>query len=561
MQIGRDLGKHHCGAHIRWRRRCFGCMLSRQVLFRAAMSPNSAVIGSLLASCLVVGCVLPTDKSDEIVVTIEAPSTIVVRGTSVPLIGRMSRRTTEGSLVFVHGAEIFWHSSDPATATVVGSSDGSAIVTGLQTGTVEIQARAAAFADAEPGTVTVRVANAVEIDSVVPALVRYGDQVTVYGVGLGNLARLALGEADLIPDETTFEGERSGLGRLDFWVPYPATSARAAAATLQGATALAPTPTTVVPTDLYHELGAAPPRIDISGPPVRSPDTLFYNPALALTVGEKSDGFRFALQRPERAVTITISTLTPAITLFDPVVSLGAQPIEIPPSEDGGDPSLWTVGLGGQVCSRLPPCVPGCISAGLFIPFTRPVPRTGPVTVVRALKDLPASDLLLGVVGDPPGRYSLTIEEGYKTADPRIAADRFEENDHCVGADLNSRKDDTRIALPFADTLTIDNPYEVDWLRFTTPGEPGDGSISFLTVRAAARPFAAADSSDLGLLLLDDFGVIEEVHTPGSAEMLNAELNPGDYYLIVLDEAGVATRYSVCIAVGSDCQFLPGSED
>ena len=44
-----------------------------------------------------------------------------------------------------------------------------------------------------------------------------------------------------------------------------------------------------------------------------------------------------------------------------------------------------------------------------------------------------------------------------------------------------------------------------------------------------------------------------EARTAGSAERLTAELGPGDYYLVVSDEAGVPTRYSLCLAIGNEC--------
>ena len=38
----------------------------------------------------------------------------------------------------------------------------------------------------------------------------------------------------------------------------------------------------------------------------------------------------------------------------------------------------------------------------------------------------------------------------------------------------------------------------------------------------------------------------------GSSERASAELFPGDYYLVVSDEA-VPTRYALCLAIGNDC--------
>ena len=79
-----------------------------------------------------------------------------------------------------------------------------------------------------------------------------------------------------------------------------------------------------------------------------------------------------------------------------------------------------------------------------------------------------------------------------------------------------------------------------------------------VTVRTGAQPFGAADSSDLGVALVSLASLFEdawtaETHVPGSNERLQVELAAGDYYLAVADEAGVATRYGLCIAVGNDC--------
>jgi hypothetical protein len=175
----------------------------------------------------------------------------------------------------------------------------------------------------------------------------------------------------------------------------------------------------------------------------------------------------------------------------------------------------------------------------------------------------------LSVSGVSPGRYSLTVHDGYIGSDPRIQPDRFEENDYCLAADANFQDPARRIDLgtAFADTLTIDEPYEVDWFRFTVPPAEDEGQL--LSIRTAARPFGAADSSDVGLVLfrvdsLETFldtltSVDAESHAAGSDEELVADVTPGDYYLIVMDEAGVPTRYSLCMAIGNTCA-LPASD-
>jgi hypothetical protein len=57
----------------------------------------------------------------------------------------------------------------------------------------------------------------------------------------------------------------------------------------RGSTAAAPDTTTVVFPDLYHELQGPPPRLDLDGIIARPPDTLYYNPALAIVAEEGTD--------------------------------------------------------------------------------------------------------------------------------------------------------------------------------------------------------------------------------------------------------------------------------
>jgi hypothetical protein len=236
------------------------------------------------------------------------------------------------------------------------------------------------------------------------------------------------------------------------------------------------------------------------------------------------------------------------LTLFNPVLTPDR---EVPPTFQAGF-STWAIGLADQYCHGAP------------VALGRPVSVNAAVKLVRAVKDVDLTDLQLVVYGEPPGPYSVTVQDGYITADPRIAADRFEENDSCAGADANDAEADRKIAPPFADTLTIDNPYDVDWFKFRTPGsiEDEEGPV-LVSIRAAARPFAASDSSNIGLVLwgAPSLGrtpeVLDSSRTAGSTERLTAALDRGtDYYLIVLDDGGIATRYSLCIAFSSTCQFL-----
>lgn len=77
-------------------------------------------------------------------------------------------------------ARLEYASSDPTIALV--SRDGRLVAAGA--GTVEITARAAGLSQAAPGIASIRVHGPVEIDSVRPLAVRYGETLRVHGVGL-----------------------------------------------------------------------------------------------------------------------------------------------------------------------------------------------------------------------------------------------------------------------------------------------------------------------------------------------------------------------------------------
>lgn len=491
-------------------------------------------------TCALWACIAPSDQSDRVLVTIEAPSDLVIQGRTMLLSAHAWQVDGAGGRRELSGVAVEWGSENPDVAIVLRRSDSTALVTPVRPGTVRIYALAIAFEDAAPASVDLRVANAVTIDSVRPTVVHYGDQVTVYGIGLGDITRVSLGQGDLLPDSASFLGQPEGAGQINLWVPFPAATSPLVVTSRVGTTTAAPDTTEVHPKDLYHELELPPPTIELGGPTSRAPDTLFYNPALALVEGEPFDLLHFH-RAAAGSLTFSFSSVGPALTLFNPVLTADR---EVPLTFQAGFRS-WAIGFADQYCH------------GHRVVLGRPVGINAPVKLVRALKNVDLTDLQVAVYGEPSGPYRVTVQDGYVTADPRIVADRFEENDSCEGADASDADPSRRIEPPFADTLTIDNPYDVDWFRFRTAGSIEDaGPPVLVTIRVAARPFAARDSSDIGLVLASP-EVFDSSRMPGSSERLTAALSPGtDYYLIVLDDGGIATRYSLCIAFGSTCQFL-----
>jgi hypothetical protein len=80
-----------------------------------------------------------------------------------------------------------------------------------------------------------------------------------------------------------------------------------------------------------------------------------------------------------------------------------------------------------------------------------------------------------------------------------------------------------------------------------------------VSIRATSRPFGAVDRSDIDLYLLSvptgttGLNLIASDLAHGSSSAMTELLNPGDYYLVVADSAGIPTRYSICIEAAFDC--------
>jgi hypothetical protein len=184
--------------------------------------------------------------------------------------------------------------------------------------------------------------------------------------------------------------------------------------------------------------------------------------------------------------------------------------------------------------------------------------------VIIALGRLPATtvDFASGYLQE--GHYFMAIVRGYHTADPRLAPDAFEENDLCMFADENFAANPTRGDLnvgAIRENLTIDNAHDIDWIRFRVPG------LLILpqqvAIRTAAQPFGSVDRSDIDVYVFTVPNSSQGLNLAGldtlrgSASSLNLTLFPGDYYLAVVDSAGVPTRYGLCVAIGSSCTVPP----
>lgn len=474
-------------------------------------------------------------------VTISSASPVVLRGDQIELTAKLWTRTSSGDSTEVRNAELVWSTDDPTLASLTPGDNHTAVATGVNSGLVQIRAVATGFQGAVPAAYSLRVSNPLEIDSMRPSVVRYGEKLTMYGVGVSTLFFASLQGATLLPDTFSTAAGAGGVGELSFWVPPPARSGHTVVLS-PGQLVIAPDSTTVLRRDLYEPNETTPSLIDLTAAPFPSvPAVRFFNPALAFEDRVRADSLGIDWYRFNGAVAGSDLTFIFTAPSFKGAhLSFLASPVVSP---DLAAPPPWTIGSGLYYCK-----------GAAFKAEERPSD-----SLVVALKAVPAGAVDLISLYAVSGRYGLAVIQGYYTTDPSIAPDRLEENDNCEFADRNAADPLTQVDLstPFSEALTIDNPHDIDWIRVSVPGlvpQP-------VTLRTASRAVAgAADDIDLYVMGIPSGGTPDpkgSSQTEGSSEAITVVLAPGDYYVVVTDFAGTPTSYSLCAAVGLSCTLPP----
>ncbi len=530
---------------------------------------RSLALGAACAA-VVVSCSVPTDKTQGMGVRVLLSDSLIARG----VLGLNDRDQLFAYAFIVNGAgdtiklpnvELIWSSSDNGIATVEGFAGGYAEVTGVTAGVATISAQAVAFESGGYGDVPIRVAPPFVVDSVRPLSVRYGQKISVYGVGVHLPIFWGIGSGGLIEDPFGFSGNLNGLEERVFWVPPPASTDLPFyfGPGFFGSTADS---VTVDPRDIFEPDTLFPFPLAINGPGVQrqqiSPlPVLFFNPALAFE--PVSSGFqdidwvRFD-QNDTAGASIIVNSAVFGDTAFayvsDSLLNggFGATDVRFNP------PDGWYFTAGLQVCTRF----------RSFSYFTQPrVP-----TFAISFKKWPAPRLHFVQFYAREGRKELTAVRGYLRGDRDIPPDRFEDNTMCFQADTNfadsvgaARR---RIIVgtgapfgsgPFRDSLlTISVGYDVDLYRFRV--EPSVFAFDTLvTVQTKSRVQGGVDPSDIDLYVYDSVGnFLGFSAAVGSSEALTLSLAPAEYYVGVVDVAGKPTVYSLCIGKGTVCT-PPGS--
>jgi len=303
-------------------------------------------------------CIFPTESDQSVHVTV-APMRILIRGSETNASASAWQLLASGDSQSIPNASFVWSSSNP----VVASIDVNGHIIGVKPGTALITAAPANFDQlAKAGTRTLRVAAPLEIDSVrgpnpgAPKRVKYGDTLTVYGVGVDSIILASIAGVDLIPHPYSDFRDASGYARKRFWVPAPATDGQLFYIG-NGVFGSAVDTTHVTRQDIYDpnqttpQPNTEPSRQNLNnpGPISQLPKFLFLNPALAFEVLPRGDTigvewYRFNKSDTTQELTFILSTPKSAnlsSTFLTDSVSYNATS-----KSYALGPSAWTSGPG-----------------------------------------------------------------------------------------------------------------------------------------------------------------------------------------------------------------------
>src|SRR5438477_310610 len=371
----------------------------------------------LLAGATIATCVYPTEHDAAVHVSL-TPVHILFSGHDTVAAARAWQVRGPGDSVVIPNVAFTWSTSDAAVATV--SSDGR--IVGIKSGSAIITAAATNFDAGQRAAVdTVRVSAPIEVDSIRPKTVRYGEFLTVYGIGVDSIFVASLDSASLIPNPVEDTTYAQGTQRRRYWVPFPART-----------------------------------------------DSL-------LIIGIYNGNGVFGFVRGDTTKVVERDIYEPDDT------------------------------------------IPHHIDLDAAPPFA---------------------------IYSAAGRYGLGVIAGYQS---ELPADAHEDDNSCNAADLR----DT-VPAPFRDTLAIENPHDVDWIRFHYTNGGLGTTAQF---RTHAFPGTHPDSlKDLDLYVVKvpqpsdtALQVLLADTTAGSDVNRTVNLATGDYYLVIVDFAGVATTYEVCV--------------
>ncbi len=530
--------------------------MSFQHVFRSRTRPVVAL------ALLVVGptCSYPTDDSGDVAVVISGAA-YVLRGDQDTLVAR-ALRVAGADTADLTNILYSWTTTNPTVATVRDLGRGVAEVTGVDTGAVDVVARPIAFEAADAQPFLLRVADPVVLDSVRPNTVRWGEMLTVFGIGVDDqLSEARLGDVELM--RVPGSGQRdtvTGLARLSYWVPFPAaTDSLLWVSFGAGLVGRASSTTQVVRDDVFEPNDSVPRAffLDTLTPPFpASPDSLLLNPALAFeplgSTTFRGDWYRFGcdIERCGKDRTIIVKAPLAKVNFQSDSVEYVAatRTYRI-------GPFAWRIAPGDHACLGLPFKPRQRVLGSMIVALGASGVGTRPFGIGPRLHHVLGYDL--------EGVYELAVVEKYVVTHPSIPRDAHEEDDYCDAAEPSP---DPALVLPFRDTLTIDNPNDVDWFRIVGAGQ--SVRIRTAAIGAPLAPPVVSDTTrniDLYVMLRPNIGdsglgIIGASQSAGTFEDLTFTLFNGIvYYIVVVDAGAVPTQYDFCVGAGGACNAFPAA--
>jgi len=345
----------------------------------------------------------------------------------------------------------------------------------------------------------------------------------------------------MLADTLLDQGDTNGLFQRSYWVMYGAGTGRALALS-SGGGIFTKDSIFVSDKDIYDPNKDTPATLNLTATPFPIDTTIrFYNPGLAFETqpsgADGRDWYRWQATDSTRAYTI----------VFEAQQGLaGADSVTLVSQRNANGQATW--GVGHTFGSAMADCK--------GYPFR---PTIAPTDVqVFPMFHLHGNTMDLVADFSATGGYTMAAFDGYVVVDSAVAfPDRFESSSDCLFADENFNTAATHIELTsskgFSDSLTIDHPEEIDWLRFRVDGATPQvvDLQTVATVGANALNLYVLNTSNLSVVAADTSGAATSEVSP--------VLAPGDYYAVVVDAYPVITRYAMCMSIvapGGKCTPL-----
>ncbi|MDH3458476.1 MAG: hypothetical protein OER90_16660, partial [Gemmatimonadota bacterium] len=303
-----------------------------------------------LALGIALACGIPTDRSGELRVELAGLPDLLLKDSV-----QLQAAVLDAAGTAIPAAALDFTSSDATVLAV--SEDGLLRAVGVGTATLTVAA--ISFSEATPFTQVVRVRGTLEVDSVLPRNVRFGDTLAVFGVGLNpdSLFQISLGGAEatvaeFLPQDPT---RPRGEAELRVWVPPPAE--RFSTLTLLGFAGgvLHPDTVLVAQRDLYEPNDTIP-------SPLGSVPFGFRNPALAFEPRQRAGTADGEFPTADWYTFDNVVTQDRTVIFFSE--NIGAQAFGLFLSDSLYwspaqrtflvGPNAWTIGLGTYLCGGLP---------------------------------------------------------------------------------------------------------------------------------------------------------------------------------------------------------------